>query len=297
MHLTAFCALAYAGDMVKAFVLHPEIFGRIPVLGAQQRTSLEQRCEELAQSVGDAHDPNVTVLIRTHNDAEDLSGLFEDLKAQVFNGCVEVVVVDTESTDATLAIAKRNGAKIVHLKRKDFDYPTSLNVGFEAATYPFVFTLVGHSRLASRLMLRAATRWSSVEQFGGAFGRCLPNANATGAERLTCAFWRGLQHPAFQISRVRMGTMGANCSLVSRAAWRALGGYDKAFGAGGEDAELARRMLEAGFKIFNEPVVSVYHSHGLGMTALLKQLLYWFQLDRPRRFDVTSLQSYRKDLE
>ncbi|HEY8999213.1 MAG TPA: glycosyltransferase [Candidatus Saccharimonadales bacterium] len=283
--------------MPKTFVLHPEIFDRTPIFGSRQRTLLERRCEELASGVGDAHDPNVSVLIRTHNDADDLVGLFEDLKAQEFNGRIEVVVVDTESTDATLDVAKQNGAKIVHLKQKDFDYPTSLNMGFEAATHPFVFTLVGHSRLTSRLALRTATRWSSVEQFGGAFGSCLPSTNATGAERFGSLLLRGLRRPAFQISRVKMGVMSANCSLVSRKAWQTLHGYDKAYGAGGEDTELARRMVDAGFKIFNEPVVSVYHSHGLSVVGLLKQYLYWFKLDRPSRFDATALRRYRKDLE
>ncbi len=267
------------------------------MFGRWQRDLLEKRCEELAVAVGDARDPDVTVLIRTRNDAENLKGLFEDLEAQAFTGHVEVVVVDTESTDATLTVAKQNGAKIVRLKQKDFDYPTSLNVGFEAATHPFVFTLVGHSRLSNRLVLRAATRWGSDEKIAGAFGVCIPNANATGEERLGSLFLQILLRPAFRVRRVRMGVMSANCSLVSRGAWQNLGGYDKAYGAGGEDTEFARRLLGVGFRVFDEPVVSVYHSHGLHVAGLVKELLYWRKLDRPRRFASASLRAYRRDLD
>jgi glycosyltransferase involved in cell wall biosynthesis len=46
---------------------------------------------------------------------------------------VEVVVVDSGSTDSTVAIAQSHNAKVVHVPAKDFTFGRSLNAGIRAA--------------------------------------------------------------------------------------------------------------------------------------------------------------------
>jgi GT2 family glycosyltransferase len=93
-----------------------------------------------------------------------------------------------------------------------------------------------------------------------------------------------------------MGLLAANDSLVSKRAWRQLGGYDEDYAAGGEDAELGRRMLANGYMVSTEPALSVFHSHGLGLTDSWRQLQEWRRLAGPQPFDEERIKRYRHDL-
>lgn len=81
-------------------------------------------------------DPNVSVLIRSRNNAEQLEMLLDDVRAQNFDGEVEVVLVDTESSDGTVKVGKDFGATIVPVTQEGFNYPNALNRGFAAASHP-----------------------------------------------------------------------------------------------------------------------------------------------------------------
>jgi glycosyltransferase involved in cell wall biosynthesis len=165
-------------------LLHAERLTRTPLAGKIMRSALVARIGELRRAAHGRADPGVTVLIRTRNDARRLEGLCQDVAAQDYDGPVQLVVVDTESSDNTLAIARQYGAHIITIKQQDFSYPYALNVGFEAAKHPFVLTLVGHSSLTNRYVLKTASRHTTDTHFGGAYGMTLADTNATVIERL-----------------------------------------------------------------------------------------------------------------
>ncbi len=83
----------------------------------------------------------ISVLIRTYNSARTLDRVLAGLKLK---GDEEYLVVDSGSTDSTLAIAKNHGAKIVRAEGP-FNYSKSLNLGFRAASSPWVLVLSSHS--------------------------------------------------------------------------------------------------------------------------------------------------------
>ena len=57
---------------------------------------------------------NVSIVIRTLNEAEHLPALLAAIARQDYSaGAVEIVLVDSGSTDRTLEIAAEHGAKIV----------------------------------------------------------------------------------------------------------------------------------------------------------------------------------------
>jgi GT2 family glycosyltransferase len=89
--------------------------------------------------------------------------------------------------------------------------------------------------------------------------------------------------------------MGANALVVNREAWSEVGGFDEAYGAGGEDGALGRAFLTAGHEVAFEPALAVHHTHGLGPINSLRQLWNWFHMGEPRDFKVADL-SYRTDM-
>ena len=65
----------------------------------------------------------VSVVIRTLNEERYLPELLESIKAQKSERfSVEVVLVDSGSTDNTLMIAESFGARIVHIAKRDFSF-------------------------------------------------------------------------------------------------------------------------------------------------------------------------------
>ncbi len=281
-------------------ILHEEAFARAPLVGETYYSLLTQRVSETAEAALGVPDPDVSVLIRTRNHGRRIEELFADLSQQVFDGSVHVVLVDTDSTDKTRQIARAHGATIVPIKQETFNYAHSLNVGFEAAENPYVLTLVGHSHLSNQFTLKGLTRWYQRENFGGAFGAALPDVNATPGDFLISLLQRTKKRlaPATLLSEWEGGTMVAHRSVVSRRAWKELGGYDEAYGNGGEDTDFGRRMLAAGMDVIREPVLSVLHSYGLNLRNTVRQIrkLRSLRSAAPAAFD-QELVRYRQDIQ
>src|SRR3990167_7071489 len=98
----------------RDYLLHPELFKSAPILYGKIAQELNERVDEtLVDPVDD--DPDISIVIRTRNEATSLERLFEDIHHQRFSREVEVIVVDNESTDSTLEVAHYYGAEIVKL--------------------------------------------------------------------------------------------------------------------------------------------------------------------------------------
>ena len=88
---------------------------------------------------------NVSIVIRTLNEAEHLPALMEAIAREDYSGGrIEKVVVDSGSTDGTLDIAVAHGAKIIHIDRHEFSFGRSLNRGCAAATGDALVIVSGH---------------------------------------------------------------------------------------------------------------------------------------------------------
>jgi glycosyltransferase involved in cell wall biosynthesis len=293
---------------MSELLLHPENLLRVPVRGSQMVENLERRVQELRDQVSTLpvdRSLGISILIRTKNDAGEIGQLLDDIRAnqEYFAGPIQIILVDTESSDDTLKIAKRYDkffeVTVVPIKQAEFDYPKSLNRGFEAAKHGLVFTLVGHSALTNKLTLAAARLYAGRSDYVGGFCYTMPNSNATFMERLAYGFGRPagmLKTAASPLTKEIMGMMGANCSVVRREAWKKLGGYNLYYAAGGEDADFGRRAMAAGYKVVIDPVLTVYHSHGLGFIGNARQMMYWWKLGKPRGFDASRLEKFRPDL-
>lgn len=84
-----------------------------------------------------------SLVIRAFNEARHLPRLLEGVKQQTYNN-VEIILVDSGSTDDTVKIAEQYGAKIVHIAPKDFTFGRSLNLGIAAATCDLVVIASAH---------------------------------------------------------------------------------------------------------------------------------------------------------
>jgi rhamnosyltransferase len=87
--------------------------------------------------------PDCSVIIRAYNEEEHIGRLLSGLLQQTVRD-VEIILVDSGSTDATLSIVSRYPVKVIHIKPEDFTFGRSLNYGCAAATSPFLIFASAH---------------------------------------------------------------------------------------------------------------------------------------------------------
>jgi (heptosyl)LPS beta-1,4-glucosyltransferase len=93
----------------------------------------------------------ITLCISTRNAAADLAGCIESVRDWVS----EIVVVDMQSSDATLEIARSYGATIVQVPAAGWAEP-GRQAGIDAATQPWILVLDADERGAPGLQALAA---------------------------------------------------------------------------------------------------------------------------------------------
>jgi len=89
-------------------------------------------------------EPDISVIIRTLNEERYLPELLKAIANQNSHFSHEVVLIDSGSTDQTLAIAKQFGCRILHISREEFSFGRSLNRASEAAGGTYLVFISGH---------------------------------------------------------------------------------------------------------------------------------------------------------
>lgn len=281
-------------------LLHPELFERVPMTGTKTAEKLSQFVGRYA-SAGAAHLPDVTVAIRTLNEAYTLEPLLDDISRQ--RGNPEVIIVDNESTDGTVDIAREYGAEVVSIPRGEFTYARSMNEAVAAASNNFVYTTVGHALLSNMQTLVATSTQLSRPNVAGVFARTLPGPNASPLERLVATgnimYMQQAHNSKFsKFSIVNLGLFAAQNIGLRKDVWEDLGGFDERWESGGEDTDFAIRVLQKGGEIVEDQVVAVHHTHGLNALNYAKQWVHWAKTLRgPQRLDLDALKARRPDID
>jgi len=86
---------------------------------------------------------NYSIIIRAYNEEKHLRRLFEGIQHQTLKD-VEVILVDSGSTDSTVSIAESYGAKVLHIRPEEFTFGRSLNLGIKSATRELIVIASAH---------------------------------------------------------------------------------------------------------------------------------------------------------
>ena len=91
-------------------------------------------------------DTRISIIFRALNEEKWFDDALVACRGQRLPKSVdlEIVLVDSGSTDDTLDIAKRHGVRIVHIKKSEFTFGRSLNFGCEAATGDVLVFISAH---------------------------------------------------------------------------------------------------------------------------------------------------------
>jgi len=86
---------------------------------------------------------NCSVIIRAFNEEKHISRLLTGITQQTLKD-VEIILVDSGSTDHTVEIALRYPVKVVHIQPNEFTFGRSLNRGIAAAQSEYVVIASAH---------------------------------------------------------------------------------------------------------------------------------------------------------
>jgi GT2 family glycosyltransferase len=243
------------------------------------------------------------VVIRTFNEGRNLERVLDAL-AQQSIAPSELIIVDNESTDGTLDLARDRWShlvppagryELVTIARNEFSHPKSMNLGMAATSCPVVIMLVGHAIPIGHQWAELAVRHFDRPEVAGVYAHVRPDNGAGAVEGLMYEF--GYQLSRFKGSprvekKVGIGVFGATNIAIRREMW-ARHAFDEGFGSGGEDSHWAMWALEQGYQIICDLGFSVRHSHGLNARQYWKQVRAWKRMGRHRPFNRAELETYR----
>jgi rhamnosyltransferase len=217
----------------------------------------------------------ISVVIPVKNGGDDLSRCLDGIARQALAEDVEIVVVDSGSTDGSPEVAREAGATVREIPSSAFGHGRTRNLGVELANGDvIVFTsqdAVAASETWLALLVGAAR---SGDDVAGAYGRQLPHADARPPERFFLDFLYG---PEPRVQRLSPGeelsfesTLFSNVnaaiprSTLERFPFR----EDITMS---EDQEWSRRVLREGYALVYEPRAAVRHSHAYTIATAFRR--------------------------
>ena len=86
---------------------------------------------------------NCSIVIRAYNEEKHIGRLLEGIRQQTVKD-VEIILVDSGSTDGTVSIAEAFGARLMRISSAEFTFGRSLNFGVQAAKREFIVIASAH---------------------------------------------------------------------------------------------------------------------------------------------------------
>ncbi len=199
----------------------------------------------------------LSVLIRAKNEALALPATLAAIARQRIDLPVEVVVVDSGSTDATVQVARAGGARVVPLGH-EYCPGLAVNVGMRSAREEIVVIISAAAFPADREWLAGLVKPLLVDRdlrLGGTFGRYVPVPGVS-----------PIEEPLLDRIFSDTGT-GAPFSFtnaaIRRVAWERHPCNEAIASGGGDDREWHARIVHAGYEVLYVPGSVVHRSHGL----------------------------------
>ncbi len=198
----------------------------------------------------------LSIVIRTLNEAKHLDRLLTAIADQRVPGLGhEVIIVDSGSTDGTLEIAERHGCRILHIRREEFSFGRSLNLGCQAARGDILVITSGHCVPTDAHWLQRLCQPLLDNEAGYSFGRQLGGEDSHFSEQRIFAKYFPEQDCNGQ---KEFFCNNANAAL-RYSDWERLRFSEELTGL--EDMELAQRLVREGGRVVYVPDAAVYHYH------------------------------------
>lgn len=218
--------------------------------------------------------PHLSVVLPTRNGAETLPALLHSLRSQRTLGPVEIVAVDSGSSDGTLELLKSVSVPVIRVGPGEFDHGTTRNLAIGRARGEFVVLLVQDALLIGDDWLEIlVTPFANDPMLAATFARQRARSDASALTRHYLDGWIASSAEGWRAAleggktqfdamtpaeRLHRCTFDNVASCIRRSVWES-----HPFKATpiAEDLEWAKEVLLDGYALRFVPDAVVEHSH------------------------------------
>ncbi len=215
----------------------------------------------------------VSVALVTRDGITTLPAVLQALAEQAVDADVEIVGVDSGSTDGTRELLDERAHRVIGISPRHFDHGGTRNLAVGQCTGDVAVLLVQDAVPAGPRWLAELVRPLDEDPtVGAAFARQLPRPQADRLERWSLARWvaagasprvsRITGRDAFDrlspLERLDAAVLDNVCAVVRRSVWER---HPFRSAPIAEDLEWGREILLAGHGIAFAPAAAVVHSH------------------------------------
>jgi glycosyltransferase involved in cell wall biosynthesis len=198
---------------------------------------------------------NCSIVVRAYNEEKHIGRLLEGIRQQTIQD-VEIILVDSGSTDRTVSIAESFGARIVRIPPAEFTFGRSLNFGVRAARREWVVIASAHVYPVYPDWLESLLcPFFEDEKVALTYGKQRGPATAKFSEQQIFHQW----YP--EVSHLDQPTAFCNNAnaAIRRSLWERHP-YDETL-TGLEDVEWGKWAREQGYKIAYIAEAEIIHVH------------------------------------
>lgn len=232
--------------------------------------------------------PKVSVIIPTKDAGPEFRATLEALKSQEYEDSIELVFVDSGSTDDTVGLARAYGANVTSIPVSEFNHGLTRNRGIEIASGEIMVLMSQDAVPGDRFLIKNFAAAFEDSQVAGAYARQVPRPDAdiltkrnlnhwlTGRkteEIRQITDWKAYQNLS-PMERHRFYNFDDVCSAIRKSVWQSIPFRAQDFG---EDIDWSQRVLEAGWKIAYWPKSYVIHSHTRSISYEYRRNLQTFK--------------------
>ena len=187
-----------------------------------------------------------------------------------------LLVIDSSSTDYTVALARSHGFEVRIIPKSEFNHGGTRQFGVNLLPTADVLVFLTQDALLAKMdAIQRLVAGFEDEQVGAAYGRQLPhrNAGSIGAHARLFNYPPESQLRTLDDRRlygVKTAFISNSFAAYRRSALSQVGGFPKS-SIMNEDTYVAGKMLIAGWKIAYCADAQVYHSHDYGFLDEFKR--------------------------
>ncbi|MCF6287565.1 MAG: glycosyltransferase [Candidatus Hydrogenedentes bacterium] len=226
---------------------------------------------------GSSSDPaSVSILLVVKNGRADLERSLPLIRTQDYGGDVELVCVDSGSTDGTVALMRDHGAQIREIPPEEFHHGRTRNLAASMASHEILVCLSQDAIPTDTAWLRHLVTAFVDPRVGGVYGKqTAPEGMGVRRRQSLSSEYPDLRQvrDPDKIERYSPGHFrfsNANAA-VRKSCWERFPWDETVLLA--EDQGLCRDMLMAGMVVIYEPAAEVIHGHERSLWGEFKYAL------------------------
>lgn len=195
-----------------------------------------------------------SVVVRCYNEERHIGRLLTGLMRQTVRPR-DVILVDSGSTDRTLAIARKYPVKVVHIRREEFSFGRSLNRGCRETSGDVLVLASAHTYSVYDDWIEKLLAPFEDPKVALVYGKQSGGETTRYSEHRIFRSWFP-SHPNGNQTHAFCNNANA---AVRRSVWEQIP-YDESL-TGLEDIAWAKQALALGYRIVYEPEAEIIHIH------------------------------------